>query len=59
MRPCKNPLCLYWLIGSAQYCCQTCWKADAGKYEIHEDGPLGHTELCARRDHLGEEHMNS
>ncbi len=48
-KPCKNPLCDYLVPTSVLYCCGSCDKAHTGKYEIHEDGPLGHTSGCSRR----------
>lgn len=49
LRKCENHLCDYWLIGSALYCCGGCARAHEGRYEIHESGPLGHSENCAKR----------
>lgn len=36
-------------LTSAIYCCGSCGDAIAGKYEIHEDGILGHTDSCNAR----------
>lgn len=47
-RKCANPLCDFG-SGSALYCCNGCALAHEGHYEIHEDGPLGHSERCHRR----------
>lgn len=45
--PCANPLCDRWVSPSVAdpYCCPACRKAHDGKYEIHEDGPLGHSDF--------------
>lgn len=45
--PCTNKLCDR--ITTAMWCCGPCEQADSGGYEIHEDGPLGHTETCDQR----------
>ena len=44
---CDNPVCNRWT--SAFYCCHMCGVAREGKYEIHEDGLLGHSECCNDR----------
>lgn len=51
MAPCANPLCDRWVTTTVldPYCCGGCRKAHKGKYEIHEDGPLGHSEFCNDR----------
>lgn len=46
MGPCENPLCDRYVPQGIQYCCAGCAAAHVGKYEIHEDGPLGHTGGC-------------
>lgn len=46
--PCKNPLCERKTAG-ALYCCSQCASAHEGRYEIHEDGPLAHSEGCNAR----------
>lgn len=49
LRPCANELCDGLLAGGALYCCAPCALADERHYEIHEDGPLGHTPDCRER----------
>ena len=52
--PCINPDCDRWVSPSVAdpYCCGGCRTADQGpgnngqRYEIHEDGMLGHSEFC-------------
>lgn len=44
---CRNPLCDR--LTTAAYCCGPCAQAHEGKYEIHQDGPLGHSEPCNQR----------
>lgn len=48
-RTCDNPLCRYLVPRSVAYCCLSCGLAHDHKFEIHEDGPLGHNGGCARR----------
>lgn len=48
LKPCRNPLCAR-RVSSALYCCAGCAMAHDGRYEIHEDGPLGHSETCNER----------
>lgn len=43
---CANHLCDHTSSLGALYCCAPCAQADAGKYEIHESGPLGHSDRC-------------
>lgn len=43
---CVNPLCDRWVPQGIMYCCGGCDKAHHGGYEIHETGPLGHSESC-------------
>jgi hypothetical protein len=31
------------------YCCASCQMASQHHYEIHDDGPLGHSDLCNAR----------
>lgn len=47
-KPCANPLCDRWVSPSVvnPYCCGGCQEAHKGKYEIHEDGLLGHSQFC-------------
>lgn len=42
---CRNPLCDRF-TGQMNYCCPACANAHYGRYEIHESGPLGHSEKC-------------
>lgn len=49
LRPCQNHLCERAVGGSAPHCCGPCSSADERHYEIHEAGPLGHTEPCSER----------
>lgn len=44
---CRNPLCDR--RTTALYCCGSCATAHEGKYEIHESGPLGHSDACNQR----------
>ena len=48
---CANPECDRWVSTTvvSRYCCGGCEKAHEGKYEIHEDGPLGHSAFCNAR----------
>lgn len=48
-KKCDNPLCDRWTSAGASFCCHGCNLAFAGKYEIHEDGPLGHSVECNTR----------
>ena len=47
LKPCDNPLCDR--KTTAMYCCAPCDRAHAGRYEIHDDGPLGHSDVCTER----------
>jgi hypothetical protein len=55
--PCMNPDCDRWISPSVAdpYCCGACRTADQGiggdgnRFEVHEDGPLGHSEFCNQR----------
>lgn len=49
LKPCLNPLCDRLVTMSVAYCCHPCGLANEGHYEIHPDGPLGHTDLCEQR----------
>lgn len=52
---CWKPDCMRKISHSVRYCCSPCALADEQKYEIHEDGPLGHSVYCnARRTERGE-----
>lgn len=57
LRPCANPLCNYFLIGGAVYCCGSCANAHEKHYEIHESGLLGHTPGCAKRTKENNAHI--
>lgn len=46
---CSNPECERLVGVSIQYCCGSCAFAHKQKFQIHEDGPLGHTESCNER----------
>lgn len=46
---CSNPLCDRKIPQGILYCCAACGLADERKYEIHEDGPLGHSNSCNER----------
>ena len=48
-KPCDNPLCDRLCSSRVAFCCHACGLANDGKYEIHEDGPLGHHEDCTKR----------
>jgi len=37
-------------LTTADYCCAMCGRAAAQGYEIHEDGPLGHSDTCDERN---------
>lgn len=45
---CRNPLCER-RVTVALYCCAPCAMAHDGGYEIHETGPLAHSEGCNKR----------
>lgn len=47
--PCANPLCDALVTPSVAYCCYPCSVASEGRYEVHEEGLLGHTEECKAR----------
>lgn len=37
-------------LTSALYCCPACETAHAGRFEIHESGPLSHSDTCDQRN---------
>ena len=47
--PCANQHCDRKVPRGTQHCCFPCRQADLDHYEIHEDGPLGHSEGCKER----------
>ncbi len=47
LSPCRNKLCER--TTTALYCCGRCVDASEGRYEIHEDGPLSHSDKCNER----------
>lgn len=47
LKKCENPLCDR--LTTAVYCCHQCDLAHERKYEIHENGPLAHSETCNTR----------
>jgi hypothetical protein len=46
---CTKPDCFRKVKPGIVYCCHPCALADEKKYEIHDDGPLGHTPSCNER----------
>lgn len=46
---CMNELCMRKVKEGVAYCCASCQQADENNYEIHEDGPLGHSPFCNDR----------
>lgn len=46
---CANELCRRLVEKTVLYCCHACHMADMKHYEIHEDGPLGHSANCNKR----------
>jgi hypothetical protein len=46
---CANKLCEHRVRPGIAYCCAPCATAGEGHYEIHESGPLGHTDQCLAR----------
>ena len=48
-KKCDNPGCKRQVHVGTHYCCGACAQAHDGKYEIHEDGPLGHSDSCNKR----------
>lgn len=49
LKACDNHLCDRLTSSGAAYCCHRCGLAHERHYEIHEDGPLGHTTHCTQR----------
>jgi hypothetical protein len=49
LKPCVNPLCERFIPVGILYCCHACDLAHEGRYEIHADGPLGHSPTCNDR----------
>lgn len=49
MKKCNNGLCDRQTKKGIVYCCAACAQANEGHYEIHPDGPLGHSESCDQR----------
>jgi hypothetical protein len=47
LRWCKTPNCPR--LTTAEHCCGACATAREGRYEIHESGPLAHSEACDER----------
>lgn len=46
---CQNKLCRRKVSAGSAFCCSGCRAADELHYEVHEDGPLGHSEGCDER----------
>lgn len=46
---CDNPACDRLVKQGTMYCCSTCGLAHDGGWEIHEPGPLGHSDGCNLR----------
>lgn len=46
---CSNTLCKRKVPEMVAYCCTGCRLADERHYEVHEDGPLGHSQYCNER----------
>ena len=49
LKKCDNPECSRLVRKGVEYCCAPCRQAREDGYEIHESGPLGHSEGCNRR----------
>lgn len=49
LHKCETPDCLRLVSPGSAHCCTACTLAAAGKYEIHESGPLGHSQWCDER----------
>lgn len=47
---CSKPDCMRKVKKGIAFCCHPCSYAAEKKFEIHDDGPLGHTEDCNQRD---------
>ena len=50
LHKCATPDCLRLVSAASAHCCRACVLAAEGRYEIHEDGPLGHSRSCDERD---------
>lgn len=48
-KKCTNKLCERRIKTSVAFCCHPCSRAEEKGYEIHESGPLGHTQDCNER----------
>jgi hypothetical protein len=49
LRKCENPDCQRLVPVGTYYCCTGCDAAHEGCYEIHPNGPFGHSEGCNQR----------
>lgn len=49
---CTKPDCFRKVKKGIAYCCNPCSYADEHKFEIHDSGPLAHTQDCNDRDTL-------
>lgn len=49
LHKCETPDCLRLVGAASAHCCRACALAAEGGYEIHEDGPLGHSRWCDER----------
>ena len=49
LHKCATPDCLRLVSAASAHCCRACALAAEGRYEIHEDGPLGHSRWCDER----------
>jgi hypothetical protein len=47
LKKCDTPDCDR--LTTADHCCGSCGLAHGGGYEVHESGPLGHSDLCNER----------
>ena len=47
---CSKPDCMRKVKKGIAFCCHPCSYAAEKKFEIHDDGPLGHTAACNMRD---------
>lgn len=47
---CSKPDCMRKVKKGIAFCCHPCSYAAEKKFEIHDDGPLGHTPTCNERD---------
>jgi hypothetical protein len=43
---CANPVCMHQVRNGVRYCCAACDLAHAGNYDIHDAGPLAHSQAC-------------